>query len=246
MDSYKNNEIKNHIQDIPPNKIARIAGCFYLIFIVTLVLSSAIRSKLIVFGDAAVTANNILSSQGLFLSGFMSEILSAVFFNLAAWALYVLLKPVNKNYALLFLLLNLGGVIVEIINMLNLYTPLLLLSGADYLNVFQADQLQALAMVFFYSYSKGFLIAQIFFSTWLLPLGYLLYKSRFVPRFLGILVIMDFFGVLIWFLQSFLLPGYAILTYPGLAVSFTAEVGISLWLLIKGVKNPEPPLVGVN
>lgn len=245
MDSNKNNDIKNHIQDIAPNKIARIAGGFYLIFIVTLALSSAIRSQLIVFGDAGITANNILSSQGLFLSGFMSEILSAVFFFLAAWALYVLLKPVNKNYALLFLLLNLGGVIIEIINMLNLYIPLLLLSGADYLNVFQTDQLQSLAMVYLYSYSKGFLIAQIFFGTWLIPLGYLLYKSCLVPRFLGILVMLDFFGVLIWFLQSFLLPGYAIITYPGLAVSFTAEVGTSLWLLIKGIKNPEPPLVGV-
>ena len=94
-----------------------------------------------------------------------------------------------------------------------------------------------MGMSFLNSYTNGFMISQIFFSTWLLPLGYLVYKSRFLPRFLGILLILDFFAILGWFLQFFLLPDYKILSYPGLAISFVAEFSISLWLLIKAVKN---------
>ena len=233
-------EGENSISQVPdqsPRKTARMAGFFYLMFIITFISASIVRSRLIVFGDAATTANNILSAQGLFRIGFVTELVSAVFFVLAAWALYVLLKPVNKNLALLFLLLNLGGVAVECINALNLFAALQFFNGANYLNVFQTGQLQAMAMSFLNSYTNGFMITQIFFSTWLLPLGYLVYKSRFLPRLLGILLILDFFAILSWFLQFFLLPDYAILSYPGLAISFIAEFSISLWLLIKAVKN---------
>jgi Domain of unknown function (DUF4386) len=232
--------------DPSPRRTARMAGLFYLIFIVTFALASYIRSTIIVSGDAEATANNIVSSQALFRVAFMSELISAVFFFLAAWALYVLLRPVNRNLALLFLLLNLGGVIVESANMLNLLAPLTLLTGANYLNAFQPDQLQALAMSFLNSYSNGIVIAQIFYGAWVLPLGYLLYKSHFIPRILGILLIIDFFGILSWFFQFFFFPGYGILSYPGLAASFVAEASLTLWLLIMGVKDLNPPLVGVN
>ena len=220
-----------------PRKTARMAGLFYLIFILTTVLATYIRSQFIVSEDAATTANNIVASQGLFRVGFVTELVSAVFFLLAAWALYVLLKPVNKNLALLFLLLNLGGVAVECINALNLFAALQFLSGANYLTVFQTGQLQALAMSFLNLYTNGFIIAQIFFSAWLLPLGYLVYKSRFLPRPLGLLLILDFFGNMSWFLQGFLLPDYSILAYPGNAISFIAEISLMLWLLIMGVKD---------
>jgi len=234
------------VADLSPRRTARLAGLFYLIFILTFAFASYVRSTIIISGDAAATANNIVSSQGLFRIAFMSELISAVFFFLAAWALYVLLRPVNRNLALLFLLLNLGGVIIESSNMLNLFAPLTLLSGADFLKVFQPDQLQALAMSFLNSYSNGIMIAQIFYGAWVLPLGYLLYKSRLVPRILGILLIIDFFSIMSWFLQFFLFPGYGILSYPGLAASFVAEVSLSLWLLIMGVKEQKLPLVGVN
>jgi hypothetical protein len=214
-----------------------MAGLFYLIFILTTVLATYVRSQFIVSGDAATTANNIVASQGLFRVGFVTELVSAVFFLLAAWALYVLLKPVNKNLALLFLLLNLGGVAVECVNALNLFAALQFLSGANYLTVFQTGQLQALAMSFLNLYTNGFLIAQIFFSAWLLPLGYLVYKSLFLPRPLGLLLILDFFGNLSWFLQGFLLPDYTILAYPGNAISFIAEISLMLWLLVIGVKD---------
>jgi hypothetical protein len=203
-------------------------------------LSTSIRSQLIVFGDAVVTAQNITANELLFRISFITELASALFFVLAAWALYVLFKPVNKDLALLFLLLNLCGVAIECVSMLDLSTALSLLSGGDYLTVFPADQLQAQALLYIDRYSNGFMIAQIFFGTWLLPLGYLVYRSGFLPRLLGILLIIDFFSVLIWFLQSFLLPEADVLSYPGLVVSFIAEVSLTLWLLVKGVKDNRP------
>jgi len=214
-----------------------MAGLFYLIFVLTTVLASYIRGSLIVSGDAIATANNIVSSQGLFRVGFVTELVSAVFFVLAAWTLYILLKPVNKNLALLFLLLNLGGIVVECLNALNLFAALQFLSSTNYLNAFQTGQLQAIAMSFLDLYTSGFAIAQIFFSVWLLPLGYLVYKSRFLPKFLGLLLILDFFGNMSWFLQVFLLPSYKILAYPGNAISFIAEISLTVWLLIMAVKE---------
>jgi len=237
LEKIRKMEKLDDIQDISPNKIARLAGLFYLIYILTTVLATIVRSRIIVFGDAAATANNIMSSQLLFRFGFVTQLVSATFFLLAAWALYVLLKPVNNNLALLFLLLNLGGVAVECTNMLNLFAALPFLSGANYLNVFQTGQLQAIAMSFLNSYTNGFMIAQIFFGTWLLPLGYLVYKSRFLPKFLGILLILDFFCWTSYFFQFFLFPDYGILIYSGSAVGFIAEISISLWLLIMGVKD---------
>ncbi len=167
----------------------------------------------------------------------MTELVSAVFFVLAAWALYALLKPVNKNLALLFLLLNLGGVVVECINALNLFAALQFLSGANYLSAFQTSQLQAMAMSSLNFYTNGFLIAQIFFSVWLLPLGYLICKSHILPKFLGLLIILDFFGNMSWFLQGFLFPDYTVLAYPGNAISFVAEIALTAWLLILAVKE---------
>jgi hypothetical protein len=189
------------------------------------------------FGDAATTANNILASQGLFRISFIGDVLSAVFFFLAAWALYVLLSPVNHPLALLFLLLNLGGVVIQCMSGFSQFAALLILSHGGYLNAFPADQLQALAMLFLVLQRNGFIVAQVFFAIWLLPLGYLVFKSGILPRILGVLLIADFFGVLIWFFQFFLFPGYEVITYPGLAVSFIAEVSLTFWLLIKGVKD---------
>ena len=220
-----------------------MAGFLYFIYIVIHISANVIgRSKLIVFGDAAATAQKIMASEWQFRIGFMSDLLSAVLFLLTAWALYVLLKPVNKNLALLFLLLNLGGVAIQCFSDLNLYASLLLLSGADYLKVFQADQLQALAMLFLYLYKNGFMIAQIFYGAWLFPLGYLVFKSGFLPRILGIVLMIHCVAWLMTFLQSFLFPGYEAITYLSYPLGFIAEFGLTLWLLIKGVKDPKPTL----
>jgi hypothetical protein len=116
------------------------------------------------------------------------------------------------------------------------------LSGADYLKVFQPDQLQAQAMLFINLYHNGSTIAQIPYGVWLFPLGYLVFKSGFLPKTLGILLIVDCFGLLIYVVQRFLLPGYEVIAYPCLVVSFVAEFSLSLWLLIKGVKDQKPTL----
>jgi hypothetical protein len=222
-------------------KTARIAGFLYFFYFVTEISARVFgRSPLIVFGDAAATASNITAHEWQFRIGFVDDLLAGVLFLLAAWALYALLKPVNKDLALLFLLLNLGGVAVRCIGDLNLFAALPLLSGADYLKVFQADQLQAQAMFFLNLRNNAFTSAQIFYGAWLFPLGYLVFKSGFLPRVLGVLLMMDCFGVLIWFFQFFLFPGYEVITYPGLAVSLIAEVSLTLWLLIRGVKDQKP------
>ena len=224
-------------------KTARMAGVLYFIYIVTTIFANASRTKLIVFGDAIATANNILASEWLFRIGFMSDVLASVLFLLAAWALYVLLKPVNKDIALLFLLLNLGGVAVQCINMLNLFSAVLLLSGTGYLKVFQADQLQALAMLFLDLHKNGFMIAQLFYGAWLFPLGYLVFKSGYLPRILGIVLMVECFGWLMYPFQFFLFPSYAVISYLSFAVGFIGEFSLTLWLLIKGVKDQKPALI---
>jgi len=220
------------------NKTARMAGFLYLIYIVTTIVADVLgRSPLIVFGDAAATARNIMASEWQFRIGITGDLVSAVFFLLAAWALYALLKSVNKDLALLFLLLNLGGVAVYSINLLNQFAAVLLLSGADYLKVFQADQLQSLAMFFLNLHHNGYWIAQIFFGAWLFPLGYLVYKSGFLPKILGIVTMVHFVGWLMTFLQFFLFPGFTAITYVTFPLGLISELGLTLWLLIMGVKE---------
>ena len=224
-------------------KTARIAGALYFIYMVATIFADASRTKLVVFGDAIATANNILASEWLFRIGFLSDALAGVLFLLAAWALYVLLKPVNKNIALLFLLLNLGGVAVQCINMLNLFSAVLLLSGADYLKVFQMDQLQSLAMFFLYLYKNGFMIAQFFYAAWLFPLGYLVFKSGYLPKVLGIILMIECFGWLLYPFQFFLFPAYEVISYLSFAVGFVGEFSLTLWLLIMGAKDqPSNPV----
>lgn len=230
----------------PMKRKAKIAGLYYLIFIILLPIATTIRSQLIVSGDAAATAQNISANELMFQISFITELFSALFFVLAAWALYALLKTVNKDLALLFLLLNLCGVAIECASVLNLSTVPSLLSGAGYMTMFPADQLQAQAMLHIDMYKNGFIIAQLFFGVWLLPLGYLVFRSGFLPRLLGILLIIDCFGVLSRFLQFFLLPEYDFISYPGYAAGFIAEVSLTLWLLFKGAKENGPsPTKGV-
>ena len=133
------------------------------------------------------------------------------------------------------MLLNLGGVAVYSINLLNQFAALLLLSGADYLQVFQADQLQALAMFFLNLHQNGYWISQIFFGAWLFPLGYLVFKSGFLPRILGIVMMIHCVGWPMTFLQFFLFPGFGGITYLTYPLGFISEFGLTLWLLIKGV-----------
>jgi hypothetical protein len=226
------------------NKTARMAGLLYFIYVIASIIADLFGH--FVFTDASAAVNHIMAHESLFRIGVVTSLFAYVFFLLAAWYLYVLLKTVNNNIALLFLLLNLGGFAILVYSHLNLLSSLTLLSGADYLKVFQPDQLQAQATLFINLYKTGSTIAQIPFGVWLLPLGYLVFKSGFLPKFLGIFLIVDCFGLLIYVCQRFLLPDYGVIAYPCWVIGFMAEVSLTLWLLIKGVKDQKPALADVQ
>jgi hypothetical protein len=228
----------NFIEDVQPRTMARIAGFLYLSFIIFMAIANVVgRMGIIVDGDAAATAANIIAKGMLFRIGFVSDLLSALLFLLTAWALYALLKQVNRTLALLFLLLNICGVAIQCFSMIFLYAALPLLSGGGYLDAFTTDQLNAQAMFFLGLYKAGFTSAQLFYGAWTLPLGYLVFKSGFLPKALGVILMLDCLAILVWFFQFFFLPSYPAISYPCYAVSFIAEFSLTLWLLIKGIKE---------
>ena len=218
-------------------KTARLAGGLYLVYILFTVLANAVgRGSILIPGDAAQTAANILAHESQFRVGVVLELSSSVFFILTALALYALLRPVGKTLSLSFLLLNLAGGAVVTVSAVCLYAAFPFLHQAAYLADFSAGQLTGLAFFWLKFRDMLFGSAQLFYGAWTLPLGYLIYKSGYLPRALGILVMADCFAVLAWFLQSFLVPNYTLsMSYPFFAVSLLAEVGLTLWLLVKGV-----------
>ncbi len=219
------------------NKNARMAGFLYLAYMVIHIISDVWRDSFIVPGDAAAIVSNIMAHEGSFTLTVVGDLLAAALFFLAAWALYVLLKPVNKDLALMFMLFNLGGVAVQCSSDLFLFALRLLMDGPDYLNVFQVDQLQSLAMFFLDLREKGFTVAQLFYGAWLFPLGYLVFKSGFLPKILGIVLMVHCFTWSSTFFQSFLFPGFTVITYVSYPLGFIAEFGLTLWLLIMGAKE---------
>jgi len=196
-----------------PNKTARIAGFLYLILMVCGIFSYMfVNSRLIVPGDTATTINNIMASESLYVSGIVSWLISQTVFILLVYVLYKLLKPVNKNHAFLMVMFVLVAVPISFINELNKFAALLLLSGADYLTAFDVGQLQALVPLFLDLHEYGIHINSMFFGLWLLPLGYLVFKSGYIPRILGVLLMIGWFGYML-----------------------ELEFLLVLWLLIKGV-----------
>src|SRR5512136_2106889 len=165
------------------SKIARAAGLFYLLYVISSVVANLFGK--FVFVEAPVTVNHIMTHAFQFRIGFVINLFSVVFFVVAAWALYELLKPVNKDLALLFLLFNVAGFAVWLFSSLCLFASLVILNGAETINAFQPDSLQALALFFVNLYKNGYVIAQVPYGVWLFPLGYLVLKSSFLPKILG-------------------------------------------------------------
>lgn len=218
----------------PQNGVARITGGFYLGFILASVLAD--RLGHIGLGGAQQVHQSIATNAGAFRLGLVIALISAFLFLLSAWGLYVLLRPIDRHLALLFLLLNAVGVAIQCASMFPLISALLIGDASSHMQVYSAAQQEGLAYLSINVYKTGFVTAQLYFGTWLFPLGYLIYKSESLPRFLGVLLVLDGVAVLIWFLQALLAPAHHAVTYPGLIVSFIAEVGLALWLLVKGVK----------
>jgi hypothetical protein len=218
-----------HISSPSPLFIARLAGLLYLLVVPLGIFGSLyVSSRLIVSGDAAATASNIMASESLFRFGSVSLILAPIVMLLVSLVLYQLLEPVNKGMAMLMVALVVIAVPIALMAEVNKFTALQLLSGADYLEVLAAEQSQALAYLFLRS--RAGIMASLFWGLWLFPLGYLVFKSGFFPRILGILLMLACFGYAISSIATFLDYSVSI----GL-VAAVGEVLFILWLLIKGV-----------
>jgi hypothetical protein len=197
-----------------------------------------VTHALIVPGNVKVTANNILASQTLFRLGIVAELIAAIFFLLLAMALYRLLSEVNKNHARLMVGLVLVSVAITFANALNNIAALALFSGGDFLAVFDKPQRDALAMLFLRLHSQGNLVNEIFWGLWLLPFGLLVMRSRFLPRILGLLLVVNGFAYVAISVTSLLLPAYGNLVIRASMPALLGELWILLWLLIKGAKVP--------
>ena len=210
---------------------ARVAGILYLIANLFAPFTLLyLPSRLIVRGDAAVTASNIMASESLFRFGIVLNLFTFIGQIFLVLALYQLLNVVNKNMASLMVIFSLLAVPIAMLNELTQFAALLLLSGADYLKGFTIEQLQALAYLFLRLHSQGLNIAQIFWGLWLFPMGYLVFKSGFLPRILGILLMIACFGYVIQSFAAFLGYNVSIIFFTG-----WGELLLLLWLLIKGV-----------
>ncbi len=220
------------------NKIARTAGVLYLTVVVTGIFSLVyVPSQITVRGDALATVNNIVAFEPLFRLGIVSLIINQIAFLLLPLVLYQLLQRVNKNVALLMVAFAVVSVPIAMTSIANRLGVLSLLSGADYLETFTPGQLHANVMLSLGAYSNGILVTTIFWGLWLLPFGYLVFRSGFLPKVLGILLMIGCFGILIDVFGRMLFPGYAataISTVFEMSSSF-GEIGICLWLLIFGV-----------
>jgi hypothetical protein len=225
------------VDDLPPDRIARITGGFYLAFVLASVLAGVLGH--IGMGGVDQVYESMVTNAGSFRLALVVALASALLFVMAAWGLWVLLRPVNQHLAVLFLLLNAVGVAIQCASMFPLLFALLQGDEASHMQGYSAAQLEGLAFLSINLYKTGFVTAQLFFGTWLFPLGYLVYKSGFLPRLLGALLLLDGIGVLIWFLQALLLPANPEISYPAYVLGFVAEVGLGLWLLIRGVKVVE-------
>lgn len=216
------------------SRLARITGGLYLGYIFVTVLADVVGH--IGMGTPAEAYSAMTTDAGAFQLALVFALVSGLLFVLAAWGLYGLLRRADPDMALLFLVLNAVGVAIQTASLLSLVSAIQLGNAADHLQAYSAGQLEGLAYLAINTYKTSFVAAQLFFGAWLFPLGYLVYRSGLLPRILGALLVADGVAVLIWFGQALLLPDYRAITYPGLVVSFVAEIGLTLWLLVRGVK----------
>jgi hypothetical protein len=218
---------------------ARIAGSLYLLLAVLAPLRLLyIPSTLFVRGDATATAANIAAHETLFRFGMVSELFCGVVLVFLVLALYRLFKGVDRTLAILVVIL--GGLLpatIDFIVVLNDAAALILVRGADFLAVFDKPQRDALAMLFLRLHHQQILMAEILWGLWLFPLGLLVYRSGFLPRFLGVWLFINGLAYLVTSLTGLLLPQFlglvSDITFPALL----GEVALVLWLLIMGAKE---------
>ena len=210
--------------------IASIPGFFALLYV---------PGKLIVDGNATATANNIAAHETLFRFGIAADLVGQVLFIFVALALYDLLKGVNPRHALSMLTLILVAIPIAFLNEVNSVAALALVRGGDFLSPFDKPQRDALAALFLHLRGGGFEVAGIFWGLWLFPLGWLVYSSGFIPRILGVLLMIGCFAYLANSFASLTLPRYEDVVSRWISPLQLVEVVFMLWLLIKGAK-PKP------
>ncbi len=220
-----------------PNKTARVAGYLYLmLFPLGIFGIIYVPSSLIVLGDAATTASNIMANELLYRLSIVTALTLQIVNIFLALALYKLLNPVDKNNAVLMVILVLVAAPIAMLNELNHVAVLLVLSGSDFLTTFSLDQVQASVPLFLNLHEHGVFIAQIFWGLWLFPMGYLIFKSNFLPLALGILMIIGGFGYLVDSFVYFIFPDFDV-TFS--EFTFLGELLLPLWLMFKGVNHEQ-------
>jgi len=221
-------------------RTARIAGILYLIVVLTGIFSLAYVPKmLITWGNANLTFSKIVESDLLFRLGIFSSVICYIAFLFLPIVLYQLLKPINKFYAKMMTILAVISVPISFLNLQNRFSVLSLISKDGYLSLYSNEQLQSKVMFYLTEYNHGISLVSVFWGLWLLPFGYLVYKSGFLPKVLGILLMLGCFGYLINFFGRTLIPNYSELgvsSYISLPASL-GEIGTCLWLLIMGAKE---------
>ncbi len=216
----------------------RFAGLLYVLAsIVGFFAMGYVPGKLIVHGNAAATASNIAAHETLFRLGIAAQLIGQAGFIFVALALYDLLKGVNRRHASLMVTLIVVSIPIAFLNELNSIAALILVRGADFLSTFEKPQRDALAMLFLNLHGQGLVAAEIFWGLWLFPLALLVYRSRFLPRFLGVWLALAGFAWVILSLTGVLLPQYydKVFTYTQPAVF--GELAFMFWLLIKGART---------
>jgi hypothetical protein len=214
-----------------PGPRARITGVVYLLYLLTAVIGEFFIRGLVVDGDAAATANNILAHQPLFRLGFATGLIATACYIAVTALLYDLFKPVSRSLSLLAAFFSLVGCAILAFASLFQLAPLVVLGGSQYLSVFKVEQLRALALMFLELNTQAGNICVVFFGVYCLLLGYLIFRSVFLPRILGMGMALAGLGWL-----TFLSPPLANhLTPYNLVLGFLAELSLMLWLLVMGV-----------
>ena len=220
-----------------PQLYARVGGVLYLIIIVLGIFGEAfVRDRIFVSGDAAATAANLRSMESLWRLGIATELFLLICAIALTLIFYVLLRPISKELALLAVFFNLVSLAVEAVAALDLVAALFPLGNAGYLKAFPPEQLYAMASLAIKSHSYGFGVALIFFGCTCLILGYLIFKSGFLPKALGVLMQIAGLSYLTDSFALILAPTFANRIFPAVLVpAFVGEASLCLWLLVKGV-----------
>jgi hypothetical protein len=221
----------------PTDKAARVAGFWYLSMVFTAPFALIyVPGKLIVRGDAAATASRIVEHQTMFRLAIAADLVSAVIFLGTALALYRLFLGVERIRAAQMLTLAAVSAGVGFLNTLNNLAALALFRGVEFLSAFDKPQRDALGMLFIRLHSQGNTINELFWGLWLLPFGLLVIKSGFLPKFIGVWLIINCFAYVALSFIGLFAPQYSSIAFTSAQPALLGELAIMLWLLIRGAK----------